>query len=113
MLAITDLKKNEPINLVTLTEEELLILGGAFPLANLVGAGLGAIGGGVGAAASNIVAGKSPLSPSTAAGAVSGGVVGFFNPVAGAGSALGVIGSGALGGVVTGAVTGRFEDRKF
>jgi outer membrane lipoprotein SlyB len=78
MLVITDLKKNEPIDFVTLNEEELLILGGIVPFAaNLVGAGLGAIGGGIGAAASNIVAGKSPLSPSTAAGAVAGGIVGL------------------------------------
>lgn len=110
MLLITDLKKNEPIDFVTLNEEELLILGGVFPLANFVGAGLGAIGGGIGAASSNIIAGKSPLSPSTAAGAVAGGVVGFFNPVAGTGSALGVIGSGALGGVVAGSFNRRFGE---
>jgi hypothetical protein len=111
MIVIADLKENESNDFVTLNEEELLILGGVVPLAaNLVGAGLGAIGGGIGAAASNILAGKSPLSPSTAAGAVAGGVVGFANPVAGAGSALSVIGSGALGGVVTGAFTRRFGE---
>lgn len=111
MLLITDLKKNEPIDFVTLSEEELLILGGVVPFAaNLVGAGLGAIGGGIGAAAANIVAGKSPLSASTAIGAFSGGAVGFANPVVGAGSALGVIGSGALGGVVTGLFTRHFGE---
>jgi hypothetical protein len=53
MIVITDLKENKPTDFVTLNEEELLILGGVVPLAaNLVGAGLGAIGGGIGAAAS-------------------------------------------------------------
>ena len=56
MIVITDLKENKPTDFVTLNEEELLILGGVVPLAaNLVGAGLGAIGGGIGAAASNVV----------------------------------------------------------
>jgi hypothetical protein len=101
MLVITDLKKSESIDFVTLTQEELLILGGIVPFAaNLVGAGLGATGSALGQVGYNAATNK-PLNQGVLESTAIGGVFGAINPLGGAATFAGGA-ARAAGGTILG-----------